>query len=106
VADVVVLTETTTEIAPGEENGSRTASGHELGLLAEMRTGARYDDIVACTAESAFTLEAVDAAFPRTEGTVFERFSGFSDLLGALSDGFLPAMLTVLTRSITITRNP
>jgi len=67
VADVVVLAEDAGEIAPGQEDRSRTTETHEAAFFAEMRAGGTDEGSASDTAEPTLALRAIDPTLSRAD---------------------------------------
>ena len=72
LADLVILTEYTAEIAPAEKNGTRTSCSGNRGFLTKMQ--ACMGNLYAGTdpAKTLFTFQSVHPARARAAFTIFE----------------------------------
>jgi hypothetical protein len=85
VAYVPVLAELAGQIALGKENRSRPAGSDKGSLFAEMQIIAGDPGQAPGAAEADFAFSAIDAAFPRANGAVFEHFYRDLDSAAKLS---------------------
>jgi hypothetical protein len=69
MADVVILTENTPQIASCEENRSRTSSTYQHALLAKMRANGTNHGLFAYAAETSFFFASKYVALAGTKDT-------------------------------------
>jgi len=73
MAYLEILAEGTTEVAVGDEDGSRTAPSHQGGFLPEMGVKGRHYGMSSCAAKARLAGQPVDGAVPRAESAGLEK---------------------------------
>ena len=77
LADVIVLAENTTQVAPGKKDGPAALPSAQTIFLAKMRKVTCHACIAACAADHCFICEPIDLAVPGTDTAIFQAVEGF-----------------------------